>query len=173
MLGADALVEWQPILLGGLFRLTGRSSWARSDARRRRLGMAEIELRAARYGLPSVCWPDPWPGDYLFAMRAVTYAQAVGRGEAMALTALRAAFTEGVNLSDPDGVLRVAERSGLDPAAVAAGTADPEIKRALRTATDAAHAAGVFGVPTLLVGGEVFWGEDRLDAAAAALARVA
>ena len=80
-------VEWRPVLLGGLFRLTGRSSWALGDYRRRQAGMANVERRARRYGLPPMCWPDPWPDDYLTAMRAVTYAFAVGRGrEAAALS---------------------------------------------------------------------------------------
>ena len=45
-------VHWQPVLLGGLFRLTGRSSWALGDYRRRQAGMAEIERRTRSYGLP-------------------------------------------------------------------------------------------------------------------------
>ncbi|MEA2449523.1 MAG: hypothetical protein QOG63_1455, partial [Thermoleophilaceae bacterium] len=52
-------VDWRPVLLGGLFKLTGRSSWALGDFERRRRGMAEIERRAARYGLPPLRWPDP------------------------------------------------------------------------------------------------------------------
>ena len=48
---------------------------------------------------------------------------------------------------------------------------DPQVKLALRAATDAAHELGVFGVPTVAVGGELFWGDDRLQDAAAALTR--
>jgi 2-hydroxychromene-2-carboxylate isomerase len=51
--------EWRPILLGGLYRLTGRSSWALGDYRRRQTGMAEIERRARDCGLPPIRWPDP------------------------------------------------------------------------------------------------------------------
>lgn len=51
--------QWQPVLLGGLFKRTGRSSWALGDHRRRQAGMAEIERRAAGYGLPAIRWPDP------------------------------------------------------------------------------------------------------------------
>jgi 2-hydroxychromene-2-carboxylate isomerase len=43
----------------------------------------------------------------------------------------------------------------------------PEIKRMLREATESAHALGVFGVPTVEVAGELFWGDDRLEDAAA------
>lgn len=162
--------HWQPVLLGGLFKLTGRSSWALGDYRRRQAGMAEIEQRARRYGLPPLRWPDPWPGDYLFAMRATTFAFAEGVGREFSLTAFRAAFTAGVNLSLPEHVLRAAEAVGLGRDAVEAATQSPEVKQGLRQATDAAHARGVFGVPTVAVGDELFWGDDRLEDAAAALA---
>jgi 2-hydroxychromene-2-carboxylate isomerase len=45
--------------------------------------------------------------------------------------------------------------------------ATPEIKRMLREATETAHALGVFGVPTVAIGDELFWGDDRLEDAAA------
>src|SRR3954451_13516601 len=82
-------VDWQPVLLGGLFKLTGRRSWALGDYRRRQIGMAEIERRAPGSGLPPMRWPDPWPTDYLFAMRATTFAFAVGRGREFAVEAMR------------------------------------------------------------------------------------
>jgi 2-hydroxychromene-2-carboxylate isomerase len=165
-----AEVQWQPVLLGGLFKLTGRSSWALGDPRRRQSGMAEIEARAQRYGLSQLVWPDPWPGDYLFAMRVVSYGFARGRGEELARALLRAAFTQGVNLSLPAEGLAVAERAGWPRAELQAAAEDPAVKRALRESTDRAHALGVFGVPTIAVGTELFWGDDRLEDAAAALA---
>jgi 2-hydroxychromene-2-carboxylate isomerase len=69
----------------------------------------------------------------------------------------------------PENVLAAAELAGLDPVAVDAATCDPRIKLALRAASDAAHALGVLGVPTLAVGEELFWGDDRLPDAAAAI----
>ena len=86
-------VRWQPVLLGGLFKLTGRKSWALGDYRHRQTGMAEIERRARTYGLPPIVWPDPWPTDYLFAMRAVTWAFQIGRGHELARQLFRDAFS--------------------------------------------------------------------------------
>ena len=97
-------VEWQPISLGGLFKLTGRSSWGLSP--RREAGMAEIEARAARYGLAPLRWPDPWPGHYLQAMRACVAAAERDRLVPFARTALRMAFTEGRDLSRARGGAR-------------------------------------------------------------------
>ena len=162
-------VQWQPVLLGGLFRLTGRSSWALGDYQRRQAGMADIERRALAYGMPPMRWPDPWPADYLTAMRATTYAFSVGRGRDFTMRAYRDAFQRGSELSVAENVLRSAARAGLDPDAVRAGASDPEIKQALRDATDAAYDRGVFGVPTIAIGDELFWGDDRLEDAAAHL----
>ena len=164
-------VQWQPVSLGGLFKLAGRSSWSLGDPDRRREGIAEVERRAGVYGLPAVRWPDPWPSNYLMAMRAATFAYRAGRGHEFTMSAFRASFAEGLDLGIPAHVLQAAERAGLDPAEVERATEDPEVKLALREATDAAHALGAFGVPTIAVGSELFWGEDRLEDAALSLAR--
>jgi 2-hydroxychromene-2-carboxylate isomerase len=165
-------VRWQPILLGGLFKLNGRSSWARSGEEPRRAGIAEIERRARSYGLPELCWPDPWPADYLFAMRAATFAFAAGRGREFVLEAYRNAFQRGTDLSLPAGVLEAGRQAGLDAGELEAGAQDPEIKVALREATDRAHELGVIGVPTIAIGEQLFWGDDRLEDAAAHLSTI-
>ncbi len=164
-----APVQWQPILLGGIFALTGRSSWSLGDPQRRDEGMAIVETRARAYGLPPVRWPDPWPSDYLYAMRAATYAFAVGHGRDFAMQAFRDAFQRGTDLSIPANVLAAAEAVGLDAARVQAAVADPAIKQALRAVTDAAHERGVTGVPTVEIEGQTFWGDDRLQDVAAHL----
>jgi 2-hydroxychromene-2-carboxylate isomerase len=160
-------IAWQPLSLGGLFKANGRSSWALGDRERRQAGIAELERRARDYGLPAIRWPQPWPGNYLMAMRAATFAFTVGRGRELTLEAFRGAFAAGEDLSMPAHVLDAAERAGLDRGETEAATQDPEIKQALRAATDAAHALGVIGVPTIAIEGELFWGDDRLEQAAA------
>jgi 2-hydroxychromene-2-carboxylate isomerase len=162
-------VIWQPISLGALFKATGRSSWALGDPSARQAGMADVQRRARLYGLAPVRWPEPWPSNYLFAMRAATFAFQVGQGRELTLRAFRDAFQEGRDLAAPEHVLDAAAKAGLDPDAVAEATRDPEVKVALRTATDAAHERGVFGVPTIAVGDGLFWGDDRLGDAAAVL----
>lgn len=171
----DVLPEpaiWRPISLGGLFKANGRSSWALGGDDSRQAGIAEVERRARDYGLETVRWPQPWPTNYLYAMRAATYAFQVGRGREFAIEAFRHAFARGRDLAPEENVLDAAERAGLDREAIDEATRDPEIKLALRTATDAAHALGVFGVPTVVVGEEIFWGDDRLSDAAVALTSI-
>jgi 2-hydroxychromene-2-carboxylate isomerase len=163
-------VQWQPVSLGALFKLAGRSSWSLGDPDRRRAGIAEVQRRAAAYGLAPVRWPDPWPSNYLFAMRACMHAFQQGRGHEFTLGAFRAAFRQGRDLGEPEHVLEVAGEVGLDPREVEhATTGEPAVKAALRAATEAAHERGVFGVPTVAVGEELFWGDDRLEQAALAL----
>lgn len=161
-------VRWQPVLLGGLFRLTGRSSWALGDYERRRRGMAEIEARAERYGLPPIVWPEQWPTSSLQAMRVMIHARRTGREREFAAAAFRAAFARGLDLGEWRNVLVAAEEAGIAARDAQAAVADPEVKAELRAVTDDAHARGVFGVPTLAVGGELYWGDDRLEEAAAA-----
>ncbi len=156
----------QPVLLGGIFAATGRSSWARTDARAE--GMAGIEARAAAAGLPPVVWPDGWPSDYLGAMRAVVWAGRHGLGDALARALMTAAFTIGADLSDPSVVRSVAAACGLDPEALTAGAASRAVKNELRARTDRAIRLGVTGVPTLRLGDELWWGDDQLEAVAAA-----
>ncbi len=164
---------WQPVLLGGLFKLSGRSSWALGDDERRHAGMAEVERRARAYGLPAMRWPDPWPTDYLVAMRACTFACSLGRGREFAMRAFRNAFQCGWDLSDADRVIQTAAELGIDRDTLELRTRDPQIKDGLRNATDEAHELGVCGVPTVAIDGELFWGDDRLQDAAAHLQRVA
>jgi 2-hydroxychromene-2-carboxylate isomerase len=159
-------LRWQPVLLGGLFRIKGRSSWGLSEEREQ--GIAEVQRRAGEYGLPPISWPEPWPSDYLQLMRAATYAFAAGRGREFAMQAFRDEFVRGHDLAQLPNVLDTAVTAGLDRDEVRDATADPEIKQALRAATDEAGELGVFGVPTIAVGEELFWGDDRLEQAAAA-----
>jgi 2-hydroxychromene-2-carboxylate isomerase len=160
-------VVWQPVSLGALFKANGRSSWAVGGPSRRQAGMVEVEQRALAYGLPPVRWPEQWPTNYLFAMRAATFAFQQGRGREFTVQAFRHAFQQGKDLGVPEHVLQAAAAAGLDPRAVEEATGEPEVKLALRAATDAAHELGVFGVPTVAVAVELFWGEDCLQEAAA------
>ena len=162
-------VAWQPILLGGLFGLTGRSSWSLGDPARRQAGIAEIERRAQSYGLPALSWPDPWPANTLTAMRAATFALGVGRVREFARAAFRDAFQRGRDLTIDEHVWQAGEQVGLARSELEAATRDPAVKQALRDATDRAHELGVIGVPTIAIDDELFWGDDRLAAAADSL----
>ena len=154
--------EWQPILLGGLFGHFGRDSWGNGPERE--AGMAEVERRAAAYGLPPISWPEPWPGNTLTAMRAAIFAKQTGRAVSFSLAGFRQAFAAGRDLTDPDNVAIAGAACELHPRALLKAVATGSVKAALKEATEGAAAAGVEGVPALRVGERVFWGDDRLEA---------
>jgi 2-hydroxychromene-2-carboxylate isomerase len=159
-------VRLQPVLVGAIFAHRGWGSWGVTDERDRHV--AEVERRAAAYGLPAVRWPSGWPNNTLSAMRMAVWADTLGAGEAFAHAGFAAAFEHGSDLSDRDALLAVADAVGLDRDDAARAIAAPEIKNALRELTERAIAAGVPGVPTTVVDGELFYGDDRLEAAALA-----
>jgi 2-hydroxychromene-2-carboxylate isomerase len=160
--------EWQPILLGGLFKRFGRDSWARGPGRED--GINEVERRASVYGLPPINWPQPFPGNTLVAMRAAIFAKEIGRTVSFSLAAFRQAFAAGRDLSQPDNVVLAAAAAEIHPRALIPAVARDAVKGALRKATERAGDLGVRGVPSVLVGDEVFWGDDRLDEAAGSAA---
>lgn len=161
--------EWQPVLLGGMFRALGRGSWGRGPERE--AGMRECQRRASAYGLPPIRWPEPWPGDMLAAMRAATFAKQIGRGASFALAGFRQAFAAGRDLSVPDNLMIAGAAAEIHPRALSVALERDAVKAELRAATDGALARGVAGVPSVIVGERVFWGDDRLEEAVEAMAQ--
>jgi 2-hydroxychromene-2-carboxylate isomerase len=159
--------EWRPVSAaalpaGGL----GGFRCAEEEAIHR----SELERRAAAAGLQPLRWPSPHPADTSWAMLAATYTASIGRGVAFALAAFRQAFAAGRDLGERDNVLIAAAACELHPAAVIRGAELASTRRRLAATTESAAAAGVREVPAVCVAGEVFHGEARLVAAAAALA---
>ncbi|HKG02884.1 MAG TPA: DsbA family protein [Conexibacter sp.] len=165
VLGSEAV--WEPVLLGAVFAARGWGSWSLTDARAQ--GIEEVERRALAYGLGPMRWPEPWPGNTLLAMRAATAAAEAGFARAFLLAALRLGFRDGRDLSDPAAVADAASAAGIEGEALLSAASTPEVKAALRERTDAAVALGVRGVPSVVVGDQAFWGDDRLEDAARAL----
>jgi 2-hydroxychromene-2-carboxylate isomerase len=159
--------ELEPIVLGAVFKRRGFGSWAHTE--RREEGMAEVERRAAAYGLPPLAWPPGWPPNTLSAMRAAVWAKGLGRGREFARAAYRAAFVEGRDLGDLDVVALAAGVAGLPAGEVSAAVQDQGVKDALRAATDAAWEVGVRGVPSLRIADGIYYGDDQLEVAAQAL----
>jgi 2-hydroxychromene-2-carboxylate isomerase len=156
--------QWRPVFAGGLFRSTGRSTWGLGD--RREAGIVDCEARAQLHGLGPMRWPDGWPSSDLLVARALVVADRQGLLRPFALAAMRVEFRDGARLDDPDVLKQAADQVGLDGAALIDAMSTTEIKDALRAGNDEAVALGVFGVPTVVVGDQLFWGDDRLDEAA-------
>jgi 2-hydroxychromene-2-carboxylate isomerase len=162
---------WRPIAFGALIRQIGKVPWSLRPGRE--AGMHEVEERAAERGLPPVRWPDGWPDcSYsLLPLRAALIAEVHGRLREFSAEAFRLMYAQGLTLTEPRPVLEAAAAAGLNPDAVAVRLENPDIKARLRAYTDEAIARGVTGVPTVAIGGALFWGDDLLESAARAAAR--
>jgi 2-hydroxychromene-2-carboxylate isomerase len=157
--------RWQGVLAGAVFKANDRVSWGLTE--RREQGIADCEARATAHGLGPIRWPDPWPTSDLLVARAMVYAESRDRLERFALSAMRLCFLEGQDLGEMESVLVSGERVGIERTELETALADREIKDRLKAQTDEVLALGVFGVPTVVLGTELFWGDDRLEDAAA------
>ncbi len=157
--------EWQPVLARELPAAESFEAFrCRNDEEIFRL---EVGRRATELGLQEVRWPDPFPFDSAFAMRAATYAKSIGRIVAFAQAAFRQAFAGGRSLDVADNVLIAAAACEMHPSAVLKGAALRSVGEQLSAATSAAAALGVEDVPAVRVGERVFHGERALEDAAA------
>lgn len=155
-----AQVEPIPVLFAGLLEAHGQLGPAEVPVKARWMWRNNLR-KAALLGLP-LRPPAFHPFNPLLALRASSVAAAAPGREALITGLFAAVWARGLHVSEPAVVERVAGEAGLDGARVVAEAQAPEAKARLRADTDAAIAAGVFGVPTLRVGDELFWGYDDL-----------
>ncbi len=163
---------WRPIAFAFILTHDARTPWSLSSDDSREAGKREIERRAAERGLPELRWPEGWPkGTYSIpAMRAATFAAEIGKAVSFSLAAFRQQFNAGRGFDDFDNVLIAAAAAEIHPNALLKAVERDSVKNRLKEATDEAIERGVPGVPTLAVGDELYWGDDRLEEAAQALA---
>ncbi len=161
---------WQPIAFGVIVRTLGKVPWPFREDRDENL--RAIADRASERGLPEVRYPDGWPVETysLAPLRAALLVDDEDQLRRLSHELFRTMFVEGRDLAGPEPVLDAAVQAGMDRDAVREGIERADIKQQLRTRTDEAIAAGVTGVPTVAIGEQLFWGDDRLEEAAAALA---
>jgi 2-hydroxychromene-2-carboxylate isomerase len=161
--------EWRPIAFGVIVRQLGKVPWSFNEDRQ--TNFDEIAERAAERGLPEVRYPEGWPAETysLAPLRALLLASDEEQLRALSNELFRTMFVDGQHLADLDAVLDAAERAGIDRGRVREGIELEQTKQQLRTQTADAVARGVIGVPTVAIEDELFWGDDRLEDAAAYL----
>jgi 2-hydroxychromene-2-carboxylate isomerase len=161
--------DWRPIAFGVVIRAVGKVPWSLREGREARLD--EIAERARERGLPELRYPQGWPAETysLLALRALLLTRDQDEQRAAAHELYRTMFVEGRHLADPDTVRDALARAGVNVEGFDERVRDDAVKQRLRAETDAALEAGVTGVPTVTVDGQLFWGDDRLEQAAAAL----
>lgn len=156
---------WKPFLLGPIFAAQGLTDSPFNIYPVKGAYMwRDMAREAERLGLPLIR-PDRFPQNGLMAARMATgHLDAPWLG-AFVRGVYGANFAQNRDISSPDVLSSILVDCGADPDAALAHAQTPEVKAALKTATQAAQTAGVFGAPSFNVQGEVFWGNDRLERA--------
>jgi 2-hydroxychromene-2-carboxylate isomerase len=155
-------VRWHAILLGATFQAAELKSPV-SHPIKREYSLRDFRRSARFEGVPFT-QPEEFPIPTQNAARLFWWlgdSQGAGAATAWARAGLRAYFTRGVMLSQPEALKALAAASGVDAQRAEAAWNDPLWKARLKRANDEAIAAGVFGAPFFVVDGEPFWGNDR------------
>lgn len=158
-----AQIVYKPMLLGAVFQAIGNRSPAEVQAKGAYM-LQDFGRYAKRYGVPFAFNPY-FPVNTMTLMRGATalLQQQPERFEAYCDAVFQAMWVDGLNMGDVAQVGAVLHQAGFDPQAILALTAQPEVKEQLKAVTTEAIERGVFGAPTFFVGGQMFWGQDRLD----------
>ena len=169
--GADLVIA--PCLLGGIFKATGNKApmvqYADAPAK---LAYENLEIRRfiAKHGLVKFRINPHFPVNTLTIMRGAIVADDEGNLDDYVDAVNHAMWEDGLKMDDPEVIAAFLSENGFDGHALLARTQEPEIKAKLVQNTEAAVARGVFGIPTFFVGGEMYFGKDRLAQVEEALA---
>jgi 2-hydroxychromene-2-carboxylate isomerase len=169
-----ASVTLVPCLLGGLFKLTGNQApMTAFGGVKGKLAYERLETERfiAKHGLTAFRMNPHFPVNTLLVMRGLIAARRLGVAEAYVEAVLKGMWGEGLKMDDPAVVAQCLDAAGLDAAAILAATQDAAVKAELMESTEAAAARGAFGIPTFYVGGEMFFGKERLGQVEAELAQ--
>ncbi|WP_374669002.1 2-hydroxychromene-2-carboxylate isomerase [Ramlibacter sp.] len=122
----------------------------------------DLERRARHHGLP-YRRPEQYPVNSLQTIRVALLGAREGWCQAFTEEAFRLHWTEGRLIGTDENLHAALRHAGQDPARVVAAASSPENKEALKAQTPRALARGIFGAPSFVVRGELFWGDDRLE----------
>ena len=163
---AGVAVRWRPFMLGPIFKEQG---WTTSPfnlfpAKGRNM-WRDLERTCGTIGLPFVR-PTPFPQNTLLAARVALVGLAEAWGEDYCRAIYRAEFAEGRTVEETKTIAGVLTGLGLDAGAVLDRAQSNENRSQLRAHTEEAQRLGIFGSPSFVTAdGELFWGNDRLEAA--------
>ena len=157
--------RYVPVLLGGIFKATGNQSPMQAYghiAAKRDYDMLEMHRFMARHDINNFTMNPQFPVNTLLLMRGAVAAEALGCGEDYIEAMMTGMWERGLALADPEVWAALLAEAGLPVEALVAGAADADNKARLVANTEAAVARGVFGIPSFLLGEELYFGKDRL-----------
>lgn len=167
--GAEA--TYKPVSLARVFPVSGGLPLPKRAPQRQAYRMMELKRWSAHLGIPINFEPRHFPVDEGLAARMViAHRQRGGDPAPLSGAILAAVWAEERDIADPATLRAIAAAEGLDGAALLAAAEDEAARAAYAADTEEAIERGVFGAPTFIVDGELFWGQDRLDFVERALA---
>ncbi len=163
-------LRWRPFLLGPIFAAQGwnDSPFNLYEAKGRYM-WRDMERRAARHALP-FRRPAAFPQNGLMAARLALAGESEGWCPVFTRAVYRAQFVDGLDIADRGVLEALLSAMGIDPETAFALANTDANKAALRRQGEDAMGLGIFGAPSFVAGGELFWGDDRLEDAVAWLA---
>ncbi|MCU0948038.1 MAG: 2-hydroxychromene-2-carboxylate isomerase [Porphyrobacter sp.] len=161
----EAELELIPVFLGGMHKLTGNAPPMIRDKDvkgKNAYAMLEMDRFIAKHGLTQYRLHPQFPFNSITLQRMLYAACEDGRGLQLAEALLRAIWEDGLDIGDPEAIGKVVTAAGCDAADLFARAQSDAVKQGLAANTDAVVARGAFGIPTMWVGDEMFFGKERL-----------
>ena len=159
-----AAINVKPVDYGRIFPASGGLPLAKRAPQRQAYRLVELRRWRDHLGADLKLEPQFFPVDETLAAGMVAAVRLAG-GDALPLSQalLRAVWAEERNIADRETLAAIAAAEGHDAEALLAAAEGPDARRARADDTEEALARGVFGAPSYVYAGEIFWGQDRLD----------
>jgi 2-hydroxychromene-2-carboxylate isomerase len=167
-------IVWRPILVGGIFNTINPSVYqSRETPVPAKAAYMKKDLTdwARAAGLKILFPPSVFPVNSVKAMRGCVWLEPQGQLVAFAHAAFKAYWSDDLDISQDAVLSDLCEQVGVDPGGFFAAIADPAIKDQLKANTEEAMARGAFGSPTMFLGDDIYFGNDRLPLVRLALTR--
>ena len=166
-----AAAHYWPVQSGPMFEASGTLPLAKRPKQRQAYRLMELRRWRDHLGMPLNLHPRYFPVDESLAARmAIAHRRQGGDIAALSQAMMAAVWAEERDLADRATLLEIAREQGADGPALLEAAQDPAVQGEYDANTRLAIEQGVFGVPTFVIDDELFWGQDRLDFVARALA---
>lgn len=167
-----ATVRIIPMAAAEVFPVSGGLPLAKRAPQRQAYRIVELKRWREFLGVPLNLQPSFFPMNEALAARLVIAAREAGQDAVgLAHAMMRAVWAEDRNIADPEILEQIVTEIGLDPAKLFAAAESDVVQAEYARGTQQAIDANVFGAPSYVIGGEIFWGQDRLDFVDRALAK--
>ena len=154
-------VSYFPVLLGGIFKSTDNKPPGEIKAKLDWM-MSDVKMYANSYQV-KFNMNDAFPVNTLYLMRGAVYAKNEGILDKYNKAMFEAIWVNNINLSDPKNIVKILEDNGFSSKKFLEAVENNKIKEQLKSTTSNAVNLGMFGVPSFIVNGQLFFGQDRMQ----------